>query len=157
GIGFLAAVVVMNLAPTSSVVPIATEVGAERRMYLPLAALVTLVVCAILYAMDALTTSRSTSRRNAIDRKTMARIGAVLGVLAASGLAVRTVMRNREYASALTLARLTLARYPTSVAHFMVGSELSIVGQHEEAVQELRAAIPGPPRGRYVLGLDLFA
>ena len=28
------------LAPTSSVVPIATEVGAERRMYLPLAALV---------------------------------------------------------------------------------------------------------------------
>ena len=34
------------LAPTSSVLPIATEVGAERRMYLPLIALVALAVLA---------------------------------------------------------------------------------------------------------------
>ena len=34
------------LGPTSSFVPIATEVGAERRMYLPLAGLVSLVVIA---------------------------------------------------------------------------------------------------------------
>lgn len=43
-IGFLGAVFFMTLAPTSSIVPIATEVGAERRMYLPLIPLVVLGV-----------------------------------------------------------------------------------------------------------------
>jgi hypothetical protein len=43
-IGFLGAWFFMTLAPTSSIMPIATEVGAERRMYLPLIALVVLGV-----------------------------------------------------------------------------------------------------------------
>src|SRR5207248_6016874 len=43
-VGFLGAWFFITLAPTSSVVPIATEVGAERRMYLPLIALVVLGV-----------------------------------------------------------------------------------------------------------------
>ena len=38
--GFLGAWFWITLAPTSTIVPIATEVAAERRMYLPLAALV---------------------------------------------------------------------------------------------------------------------
>ena len=40
--GFLGAWCFITLSPTSSIVPIATEVGAERRMYLALAGLVTL-------------------------------------------------------------------------------------------------------------------
>ena len=43
-VGFAAAWVFIILAPTSSIIPIATEVGAERRMYLPLAGVVVLVV-----------------------------------------------------------------------------------------------------------------
>jgi protein O-mannosyl-transferase len=43
-VGVLALAFFLVLAPTSSVVPIATEVGAERRMYLPLMALTVLVV-----------------------------------------------------------------------------------------------------------------
>ncbi len=43
-LGFAGAWFFLTLAPTSSVVPIATEVGAERRMYLPLIALVSLAV-----------------------------------------------------------------------------------------------------------------
>jgi protein O-mannosyl-transferase len=43
-LGFLGATFFMTLAPTSSIVPIATEVGAERRMYLPLISVVVLVV-----------------------------------------------------------------------------------------------------------------
>ena len=35
-LGVLGAWFFLTLAPTSSIVPIATEVGAERRMYLPL-------------------------------------------------------------------------------------------------------------------------
>jgi protein O-mannosyl-transferase len=156
GAGFLAAFAFITLAPTSSLIPIATEAGAERRMYLPLAALVTLIVCAAVRMTDRLAESQFIDHRRTIDRNTMARIGAALCAVAAVGLAARTVMRNREYGSALTLARTTLARYPTSTAHFMVGSELSIGGQHREAEQELRAAIPGPARVGYVLGLDLF-
>ena len=41
-IGFIGAWFFITLAPTSSLIPIATEVGAERRMYLPLMALVVL-------------------------------------------------------------------------------------------------------------------
>jgi hypothetical protein len=42
--GFVGVICFAILAPSSSVVPIVSEVGAERRMYLPLAALVTLAV-----------------------------------------------------------------------------------------------------------------
>ena len=43
-LGFLGVWFFVTLAPTSSIVPIATEVGAERRMYLPLLAVVALAV-----------------------------------------------------------------------------------------------------------------
>jgi hypothetical protein len=45
--GFLGVWFFVTLAPTSSFVPIATEVGAERRMYLPLLAVVALAVVAV--------------------------------------------------------------------------------------------------------------
>src|SRR6185369_12028376 len=48
--GFLGAWFFVTLAPTSSIVPIATEVGAERRMYLPLAALVVMAIAAAWHA-----------------------------------------------------------------------------------------------------------
>ena len=43
GLAFLGAIFFMVLAPTSSVIPLSNEIAAERRMYLPLAAIVTLV------------------------------------------------------------------------------------------------------------------
>src|SRR5205085_3990733 len=43
-VGFLGAWFFLTLAPTSSIMPVSTEVGAERRMYLPLMAIVMLVV-----------------------------------------------------------------------------------------------------------------
>ena len=45
--GYLGAWVFLLLAPTSSFVPINTEVGAERRMYLPLAAIIVLAVLGV--------------------------------------------------------------------------------------------------------------
>ena len=44
-VGFLGAFFFAVLAPTSSVVPVATQTVAEHRMYLPLAAVVSLAVC----------------------------------------------------------------------------------------------------------------
>jgi protein O-mannosyl-transferase len=58
-LGFLGASFFITLAPTSSVVPIATEVGAERRMYLPLIPLVVLTVVGGVYVWDLVERRRS--------------------------------------------------------------------------------------------------
>src|SRR5262249_32979767 len=85
-IGFVGAWFFITLAPTSSLVPIATEVGAERRMYLPLVALVTCAVATIAVWLD---------RRLDIRRAGAALLAAVVVVLATA-----TWFRNAEYASA---------------------------------------------------------
>jgi protein O-mannosyl-transferase len=58
-LGFLGASFFITLSPTSSVVPIATEVGAERRMYLPLIPLVVLAVVGGVYVWDLVERRRS--------------------------------------------------------------------------------------------------
>ena len=74
----------VTLAPTSSIVPIATEVGAERRMYLPLAALIALVVAALAIAAGRLGPRRA---RYAF---------AAVCLLCMAPLTAATIARNRE-------------------------------------------------------------
>ena len=136
--GFWAAWFFVTLAPTSSIVPIATEVGAERRMYLPLIAVVVLAVVASSYI------KRLTSPAGAA-------VLAVVAVLYSMGIVART----REYASPVLLARSTVDRYPTSVAHHVLGVALLVAGDREAAMSELRQAIPGAPRAHYTLGVEL--
>ncbi|OFW34748.1 MAG: hypothetical protein A3F70_14250 [Acidobacteria bacterium RIFCSPLOWO2_12_FULL_67_14] len=139
-VGFLGAWVFITLAPTSSLVPIATEVGAERRMYLPLIGLVTLAVVAV-SSMPRL----------------RPRMAAAVLLSCAAALAGGTVLRNRDYDSSLELARTTVERRPGSVAHHLLGSELLRAGATtEEAIQHLRQALPGAPRARYTLGAELL-
>jgi hypothetical protein len=64
-LGFAAAWFFLTLAPTSSVVPIATEVGAERRMYLPLIALMTLAVVGGAALWDRATATRGEKETSA--------------------------------------------------------------------------------------------
>jgi protein O-mannosyl-transferase len=141
-LGFAGAWFFITLAPTSSVVPIATEVGAERRMYLPLVALAALAAAAAFHAAERL----RIKRRAAI---------ATL-VVAASALATLTVLRNREYRSALELARTVVARWPTPAAEAMLGQELAIAGRRDEAIVHLRAAAPQYTKAHYYLGGELF-
>lgn len=138
-IGFLGAWVFITLAPTSSIVPIATEVGAERRMYLPLIALVALAVVAL----------------SSIPRL-RPRVAAALLMSCAAALAAGTLLRNRDYDSALRLARTTVDRRPSSVAHHVLGTELLRTGSTDEAIRHLRQALPGAPRARYTLGAELL-
>jgi len=141
-VGFLGAWVFITLAPTSSIVPIATEVGAERRMYLPLMAIATLAVVAIARVLERWPLAK-------------AREGALL-VLAASALFVGTVLRNREYASELGLARTTVERRPTPVAHHALAVQLFLAGDREQGMLEVRKAIPGDPRAHHTLGGELL-
>src|SRR5207248_10109374 len=83
--------------------------------------------------------------------------GALMLVGTSTALATGTLARNREYSSALTLARTVLARRPSGIAHQMMGTELTGVGNREEGVKHLREAIrAGAPRAHYALGLELF-
>jgi Flp pilus assembly protein TadD len=140
---FLGAWFFITLAPSSSLVPIATEVGAERRMYLPLISVVTGLVIAV-YASDSL-------RRHG--SRTVAR--AVVAVVALA-LGFATIQRNREHQSWLTLSQTTLERWPTDVAYAGVGGELARLGRDDEALPLLRIGAKSEPRARYNLGVTLF-
>jgi tetratricopeptide (TPR) repeat protein len=150
--GFLGAWFFITLAPASSVVPIATEVGAERRMYLPLAGLVVLAVVGAALAWDRVMPADRT-RRAPGTYVTAALVLALVGALA-----VGTIHRNRDYASPLSLARTVLARWPTGLAHRMIGTELLVAGDdRQEAVAQLREAVrEGDPMARFSLGLELY-
>lgn len=138
--GFLAVWVFVTLAPTSSVVPIASEVGAERRMYLPLIGLVALAVVGF--------------ARQAERRRFTGAIAVVLMV--AAGLGYRTVTRTAEFATPLGMALTVLERWPTPSAHYMVGTELITAGRHAEAVSHLRQAATAIPPARFNLGSALI-
>lgn len=111
-LGFLGAWVFLLLAPTSSVIPINTEVGAERRMYLPLAAIVVLVV---LGAKKLTSVARewvegvrvAPSAQPSAGGRGSQRVAIVIQCALLAGLAValgaRTIDRNADYADPLKL------------------------------------------------------
>ena len=145
-IGFLGAWFFLILAPTSSVLPIATEVGAERRMYLPLAAVIVLAVAASIFLV------RRWRPRLALSPQT----ATMVAILAAVPLAVSTAARNLEYSSPLTLARTVLDRWPSAQAHHLVGTELAAAGRSDTAVVHLREAARGYSAARFPLGSELL-
>jgi len=137
-LGFLGLWFFLTLAPTSTIVPIATEAGAERRMYLPLIALVAAAAIAIGPRL----------------RKTVA-----VALLAAvsSVLVSRTALRNREYRSSLVMAETVLDRWPTGFSHALVGVELAKLERHDDALPHLQQAVATYPPARFNLGGELFA
>jgi len=146
--GFLGVWFFLTLAPTSSVVPIATEVGAERRMYLPLIAVIALPVVAASFV-------KRMPAPAAINRMPALAAWMVL-VTCSAALAAGTFTRNQEYLSGLVLARTSVDRHPSSVAHHYLANELAQVGREDEAMLHLRQALPGAPGAHYSLGGLLF-
>jgi tetratricopeptide (TPR) repeat protein len=152
-LGFLGAWFFLTLAPASSIVPIATEVGAERRMYLPLASLMVLGVVGLTLWWDALRVRRPHLIAHA---RTASIAGAALLGAVSTTLALTTAARNREYRSGVVLAQSTIDRYPTPSAHHTLAEYLLKEGRREEAMAHLRQAVPGAPRAHYTLGVELY-
>ena len=152
-LGFLGAWFFITLAPTTSVVPIVTEVGAERRMYLPLAAVaVSAVLIAQWLADRAATASPSVRLRARLPDAGMLAITVVCVLLAAE-----TILRNREYASRLVLARTIVERRPHGRAHYVLATELIAAGDHDEAMAQLWLAAQDYPGARFALGIELIS
>jgi protein O-mannosyl-transferase len=125
--GFAGVWLLALLAPSSSVVPVATQTMAEHRMYLPLAAIA--VPCALLLL-------RLGVRR-----------GMAVALVFAAGLGVLTVRRNVDYRSALSLWADTVAKRPDNPrAHAYLGLALLEAGRGAEAVASLEASVHLQPR-----------
>jgi tetratricopeptide (TPR) repeat protein len=130
-----------------------TEVGAERRMYLPLASLVVLFVVGVALIWDKLRIRLPTQVHSS---QPMSVGAAFLLVVVSASLASATVIRNREYSSPLEMAATILDRYPTPLAHQMMGTTLLEVGRRDEALTQLRQALPDIPRAHYFIGVELL-
>jgi len=138
-LGFMGAWVFIILAPSSSVVPIATETAAEHRMYLPLAALTTLTAILVW--------------------KNMERWALWLTVLVTLALGLTTWARNNDYHDPVKLWRSSLAQQPNvERAHENLAIALGAEGRDREAILELRLALrlaPNDPVGENNLGQAL--
>jgi tetratricopeptide (TPR) repeat protein len=99
-LGFLGAWFFLILAPSSSILPIVHEPAAEQRMYLPLAALVSLVVV----GGWAILGRRRTTRWAA----------AIAGCLLIALLVRTTMTRNDQYATVLDIWTDTVAKRPNN-------------------------------------------
>ena len=79
-------------------------------------------------------------------------LAGVAGILAAA-----TVVRNREYATPLSLAQTVVDRRPTGVAYHILGEQLMLDGRDAEAVVPLGEAVArGNSRAGYPLGIALL-
>ena len=145
-IAFLATWFFVTLAPASSVVPIVTEMGAERRMYLPLIALVVAAVLGV---------------RAAIGRWVPAsgRVPAAVAatVVAWASLTAVSVARGRDYGDSLRIWQTVIATRPHGRAHHNLGIVLAARGQTDQAIMEYRQAAATLPEARYSLGYALAA
>jgi len=152
-IGFLGAWFFLTLAPTSSLLPISTEVGAERRMYLPLMAVVVLVL-----AIAARTFKVREGRLADLSVIKPPRVWWASCLLIGSLLSRGTIERNSEYLSGLTLWQSVLDRWPPHArAHRNLAAELKLANRPAEEIVHLRAAVNDLPEIRNVLGLELLA
>jgi len=133
------------LAPTSSFRPVTTEVAAERRMYLPLAAVVVLVV---LGGYEAL-------RRQGASRPVRFGTTAALALT----LALVTMRRNDDYRTILGFWSDAVAKRPDSPrARLWLGYYLYIQGRSAEALQQETEAVrlqPEMVEAQYSLGVVL--
>jgi len=121
------------LGPTSSVVPLVTQTGAEHRMYLPLAGLIGLVVVG----------GYPFWRRVSSGRPESFPAGPVLVVaLVVAALAARTVVRNEDYRSRLSIWRTVVDQWPANPrAHTNLGNALANAGRVPEAIAHYEDAI----------------
>jgi protein O-mannosyl-transferase len=156
------------LAPSSSVLPIATEVAAEHRMYLPLAAVIALVVI-VTWALATSPPPRlvpggpppSKRVRKGPPRRLREAWVPALAIGVAVVFGIQTAARNRDYASDEQIWIDTIAKQPDNArARNNYAVDLLQAGNFAAAETHARAAIalrPATAEAHKTLGVALVA
>jgi len=154
-VSFLGVWFFLILAPTSSFWPIPTEVAAERRMYLPLAAVIALVV------IGGHTLLRDIWRRLAWRTPARHLVEAALLVVIVTTLARITMQRNEDYRSPVSFWSDVVAKRPHNArGHNNLGVYLYTEGSLGEAARHFSEALrlkPGHYNAHNNLGRVLAA
>ncbi len=134
-IGFVGGSFFLILGPTSSFVPI-VDLAFEHRMYLPLAAVGTLLVLALFELMQ------WQVRRQLISRSSVTVVLALAVVSISAVLGYLTHQRNRSYESAVSVWSDVVNKAPNnSRGYNNLGAELLKQGQLQEAIEYFEEAI----------------
>ena len=134
--GFLAFTFFILLAPSSSFVPLRTQTIAEHRMYLPLAAGLSLLVAFIL-------TQASRMGKGSL------RFAAAGLVVVAMALGFATAKRNTDYRSELSIWTDTVGKCPDNArAHGNLGRAYLSLGRWEEGIAACREELRIDPNYR---------
>jgi len=143
--GYLGAWFFLILSPTL-VVPMPSEVMAERRMYLPLAAVVVLVVVGGFSAIRRLESSWLSNVESFSPRRLALPVTMIASVVLAIVFCVVTSCRLDAYHDVITMWRDTVAHQPKNVrATINLGCSLDAAGRHEEAVEQFEHALEIDP------------
>ena len=136
-IGFLGVWFFVILGPTSSFAPMTTEVGAERRMYLPLASLIVLLVFLGHWFLARLPGRFSRPGQPASDpvpHRFARTIRYVMVLAVASAWSFLTVLRNTDYRTEISLWQSAVRAIPqNSRAHNNLGNAYQKAGQLQHA------------------------
>lgn len=153
-LGYPAALFFLLLAPSSSFVPIASEVGAERRMYLALGAVISFVVVGAAASIPrAVGKANGVSLRSAAARWTVSLTAVALAI----PLIVLSRNRNLHYRDPVVLWQSSVDRRPTWRAYNNLGSALLQRGDRFGASARFREALrlePEALEARFNLALN---
>lgn len=137
-IGFVGAWFFLILSPTSSIIPIRDPLF-EHRMYLPLAAVVTLSVL----ALQGVAAGWCASPRAGRLRRSLP---VWLWVVIIVALGTGTVRRNRDYWTELGMWRDIVAKRPNNArGHYSLGTVLLKNAKTNEAIEQFGAAVRMDP------------
>jgi tetratricopeptide (TPR) repeat protein len=154
-LGFLGVWFFAILAPSSSIIPLHQQIAAEKRMYLPSAAVVTLVVLGCFFA------GRWCVRRNLFSVKTAKTIGYAMTLAVVVTLGVVTFERNTVYASVESIWIDALKKNPDNFRAKTDYSKVLIdLGRYDEAIklcQEILDSWPTFLDAHCTYGSALFA
>jgi Tfp pilus assembly protein PilF len=138
--GFLGVWFFVILAPSSSIVPIITEVAAEHRMYLPLAAVVVAVVLGGYVILVGLVISDK-------QRRLGRALGYILAVAVIVTLGLLTFGRNCDYASEFSIWDATVRQCPDNHrAYNNRGNAYARKGDLDKAIADYDQAIRSKPK-----------
>ncbi len=158
-VGFVLTLVFALLSPTL-VVPVVTEVAAERRMYLPLAALLALAVSSGYLLAERLAGRRPDKSRHSATNWPLAFV-AILSVLVLLIYAERSSRRLADFATPLAIWQAALPYEPDSeYVQNNVGMALVALGRSREAIPHFAAAAqhnPDSVKAHTELGFALIA